>query len=215
MTIGRLTASVGVGNPGLPELDGRETRSGLRWTHDGQDSAIVPSRGVHAVGELRHIFTSPEVPPDFTTDRTNSGVTQLDAGASSFWPIRRRDRLFVVGGLGTSFDGRPLPTEQFQLGRPLRLGAEDIGAFRGDHYALLTAGYLRGVGRLPDFLGGPIFIGGWLENGSAFDTLDAAQLRTNVSVGSVIDTLIGPAIVGASFGFSGDWRYYFGIGRIL
>jgi NTE family protein len=215
MTIGTLTAGVSVGDPGLPELDGGETRSALRWTHDGQDSAIVPSRGVYALGELRHIFTSPEVPPGFTTDRTNSGVTQLEAGGSSFWPIRRRDRLFVTGGLGTSFDGRPLPTEQFQLGRPLRLGAEEIGSLRGDHYAVLTAGYLKGVGRLPDFLGGPVFVGGWIENGSAFDQLDAADVRTNISAGSVIDTLIGPAIVGASFGLSGNWRYYFGVGRVF
>jgi NTE family protein len=121
----------------------------------------------------------------------------------------------VLGAAGTSFDGQPLPTEQFQLGRPLRLGAEEIGELRGDHYALLTGGYLKGVGRLPDFLGGPVYIGGWIENGSAFDTLDTAKLRTNASVGSVIDTLIGPAILGASFGFDGSWRYYFGVGRVF
>ena len=215
LTIGTLTAGVSVGDPGLPELDGRETRSSLRWTHDGQDSAVVPSRGVRTLGELRHIFDSPAVPADFVTDRTNRGLNQVEISGSAFWPIARRDRLFVAGGAGTSFDGQPLPTEQFQLGGPLRLGAQAIGEFRGDHYALVTGGYLKGVGRLPDFLGGPVFIGGWIENGSAFDTFDTAKLRTNVSLGSVIDTLIGPAILGASFGFNGDWRYYFGIGRVF
>ena len=215
MTIGTLRAHVSVGDPGLPELDGKETRTTLRWTHDAQDSAIVPSRGVHATADIRHIFDSPGPPADVVTDRTNVGVTQFEAGGSAFWPITRRDRLFVLGAAGTSFDGQPLPTEQFQLGRPLRLGAEEIGELRGDHYALLTGGYLKGVGRLPDFLGGPVYIGGWIENGSAFDTLDTAKLRTNASVGSVIDTLIGPAILGASFGFDGSWRYYFGVGRVF
>jgi len=215
LTIGTLKARVSVGDPGLPELDGKETRSILHWTHDGQDSAVVPSRGVHTNADITHIFDSPDAPPDFVTDRTNVGLTQFEAGGSAFWPFTRRDRLFVVGGFGTSFDGQPLPTEQFQLGRPLRLGAEEFGEVRGDHYALVTGGYLKGVGRLPDFLGGPVYIGGWIENGSAFDTLDTAKLRTNASVGSVIDTLIGPAILGASFGFDGSWRYYFGVGRLF
>ena len=76
-----------------------------------------------------------------------------------FWSLRRRDRVFVVAGGATSFDGKPLPTEQSSVGRPFLLGAFEPGQFRGDHFAVVTAGYLRGVGRLPDFLGGPIFIG--------------------------------------------------------
>jgi NTE family protein len=142
-------------------------------------------------------------------------LTQAEFESSIFWPLRRRDRLFVVAGAGTSFDGKPLPTEQYRLGRPLFLGAYAPGELRGDHFAVLTGGYLRGVGRLPDFLGGPIFLGGWLENGSAFDDLDKARLRTNGSVGAILDTLIGPVIVGGSFSFSGDWRYYIGVGRLF
>ena len=101
------------------------------------------------------------------------------------------------------------------MGGPLRLGAYNIGEFRGDHYGVLTAGYLRGVGRLPDFLGGPIFGGGWVETGSAFDDIDNAKLRTNVSLGMLADTLIGPVMLGGSFDFSGAWRYYIGVGRLF
>jgi NTE family protein len=129
--------------------------------------------------------------------------------------LRRRDRLFLVTGAGTSFGGDPLPTEQFQLERPLRLGAFNVGELRGDHYAVLTVGYLRGIGRLPDFLGGPIFVGGWVENGSAFDDIDDAELRANASLGAILDTLIGPMLLGGSFGFDGKWRYYIGIGRVF
>ena len=85
----------------------------------------------------------------------------------------------------------------------MRLGAYDFGEIRGDHYGVLTAGYLRGVGRLPDFLGGPVFIGGWMENGSAFDTSTPPSCGPTSSVGSVIDTLIGPVMLGRSFGFDG------------
>jgi NTE family protein len=128
--------------------------------------------------------------------------------------MRRRDRLFVTGALGTNW-GHPFPNEQFQLGAPFRLGAYNVGELRGDHYAVLSAGYLRGVGRLADFIGGPIFLGGWLENGSAFDDLDEATFRTNVSLGVVADTILGPVLLGSSFDFDGAWRYYIGIGRLF
>jgi NTE family protein len=215
VNFGRLSASVGAGDPQLPELSGKETRAQVRWMHDGQDSPVVPSSGLRALGTISRLFDSPEAPTTIQTDRSNDDLTQAEISASRFWSLRRRDRVFLVGGAGTSFDGKPLPTEQFQLGRPLYLGAYDIGELRGDHYAVLTAGYLRGVARLPDFLGGPIFIGGWLENGSAFDHIDKAQLHTNASLGVILDTLVGPMIMGASFGFSGNWRYYVAIGRVF
>ncbi len=214
-TAGSLSAAIGAGDPSLPEVEGGETRALLRWLHDGQDSPVVPSGGVLAQGTLSHIFESPELAEAVDSDLSNDGLTQAEFNAAVFWSLRDRDRIFLVGGAGTSFDANPLPTEQFSLGRPLRLGAYNIGEFRGNHYALVTAGYLRGIGRLPDFLGGPIFIGGWVENGSAFNRLEDAEVKTNASVGALVDTLIGPMLVGGSFGFDGNWRYYVGIGRIF
>ena len=214
MSAGRLNASVEAGDPGLPELHGLETRARLVFRHDGQDSPVVPSNGVRAIGTVDHILRSPDVPATFPTERSNDEVTQAEIRSSTFWSRRRRDRLFLVGGAGTTW-GHPLANEQFQLGGPLRLGAYNIGEFRGDHYGVLAAGYLRGVGRLPDFLGGPIFGGGWVETGSAFDDIDNAKLRTNVSLGMLADTLIGPVMLGGSFDFSGAWRYYIGVGRLF
>jgi NTE family protein len=80
---------------------------------------------------------------------------------------------------------------------------------------VLSAGYLRSISRLPDFLGGWIYAGAWVESGSAFDDLDAAKLKANLSIGGIADTLIGPVLVGASFDFQGSWRYYIGIGRLF
>jgi NTE family protein len=215
VSTGYLQASISAGNPNLPELDGRETQARIRWLHDSQDSPVVPSSGLRAGAMYSHHLASPDVPQEFDVDRTNDGLRQLQAEGSMFWSLRRRDRVFLLAGAGTSFDGSPLPTEQFQLGRPLRLGAYNIGEFRGDHYAVLSAGYLRGIGRLPDFMGGPIFVGGWIENGSAFDDIDTAQFRTNASLGLIMDTLLGPMLLGGSFAFDGNWRYYVGIGRIF
>ena len=214
MWVGDLSANVKAGDPGLPELNGRETRSRLAWRFDDQDSPVVPSEGIRAVATLDRILHSPDVSPEFVTERTNDNVTQLELTGSSFWAMRRLDRLFVTGAMGTTW-GHPLPTEQFPLGAPFRLGAYGTGEFRGDHYAVVTAGYLRAVGRLPDFLGGSVYLGGWVENGSAFDEINDAKFLTNVSVGAVGDTLIGPVLLASSFDFNGAWRYYVGIGRLF
>jgi NTE family protein len=212
----RLDTELAVGDPVLPSLDGLETDARLRWTYDSQNHTVAPSSGVRLVGTLRHVFEAPDLPPSWTSDLTNDGLTQGEIEGSVFWSMRsRRDRVFLAGGLGSSFGNHPLPSDQFPLGLPLRLGAFNVGERRGDNYAAATLGYLRGVARLPDFLGGPIFVGGWLENGSAFERLSEAQVDTHVGLGLIVDTLLGPAIVGASFGFDGQRRYYIGLGRLL
>ena len=106
---------------------------------------------------------------------TRAELTQLSGVANQFWSLGPRNRVFVYGGFGTSFDDEPLPTDQFSLGSPFRLGAYSTGELRGAHYYVATGGYLRQVGRLPDFMGGPVFAGGWLENGDAFDDWDARR----------------------------------------
>ena len=214
VSYGRLDSAVEAGDPQLRDLHGPETRPHLAWRFDGQDSPVVPSRGPRAVATIDHIAQTPAPPATFATDRSNDDVTKAEVRTSMFWSHRRRHRLFLAGGAGTTA-GHPLATEQFELGTPLRLGAYDIGEIRGDHYGVAAAGYLREIGRLPDFLGGPIFMGGWLEGGSAFDTLAQATVRTNLSVGTIADTLVGPMLVGGSVDFRGAWRYYVAVGRLF
>jgi len=138
---------------------------------------------------------------------TASWVRSLNQGA--------RRRVFLGGAAGSSFRGHPLPTEQFALGGPLRMSAFSVGEQRGDHFALGAAGYLHQVSRLPDFLGGPVFLGGWLEAGSAFDRRTDAEIAAHASLGVIVDTLLGPAFAGASLGHRGDSRVYIGIGRVF
>jgi NTE family protein len=149
--------------------------------------------------------------------RTSDGVTQLEAAGSWIKSLSasRRRRFFISGGGGTSFDGDPLPTEQFALGGPLRLSAFDSGEARGDHFLLATAGYLHQVFRLPDFLGGPVFLGGWTDLGSAFNSPDEAELETHFSAVVIGETLIGPIFAGTSISADGDNRFYIGIGKLF
>jgi NTE family protein len=217
-TIGWLDAKATIGDPGLPSMAGKETAAGLTWRVDTQDSAVIPSRGTRAQAAFNYVFDGPNVTVDdeaLATDRDSLHLPQLSGEATWFRELGERNRMFLLGGAGTSFDHHPLAVHQFPLGRPLHLGAYTVGEVRGDHYAIATAGYLRELGRMPDFLGGPIFVGAWLENGDAFDRWQDATVRTHVSSGIIMETLVGPVILAGSAGFDGRWRTYIGVGRLF
>jgi outer membrane protein assembly factor BamA len=217
VTFGRFDASVEIGDPGLPEVGGSESTLHAQWTRDTQDSPVVPSRGVHVVSRLQHFLDYPDITVAADPTRTTDGVTQFETRATWFKSLNsaRSQRVFLAGGLGTSFDGHPLPTEQFPIGGLFRLGAFDVGERRGDEYVLTTVGYLQRAARLPDFIGGPLFVGAWLDGGSAFDKWADMTWSTHASLGLVADTILGPVFGGASFSFDGDVRFYIAIGQIF
>jgi NTE family protein len=183
------------------------------WRLDTQDATVAPRRGVLANVELSRLFTGPDITVDGQSFDYEAELTQLSMVATQFWSLRPGNRVFVYGGLGTSFNEEPLPTNEFTLGSPFRLGAYSPGELRGSHYYALSGGILHQVGRLPDFMGGPVFAGIWLENADAFDSWDLAGWRSNGGIGLVMDTLVGPVILAGSWGYDGRWRTYLGVGR--
>jgi NTE family protein len=211
--VGRSRASIEVGDPGFPELEGQQTGAQLVWRLDTQDATVAPRRGILANVELSRLFTGPDITVDGETFDYEAELTQLSMVANKFWSRGPRNRVFVYGGLGTSFNHEPLPTNEFTLGSPFRLGAYSPGELRGSHYYALSGGLLHQVGRLPDFMGGPIFAGVWLDNADAFDDWDQAGWRSNGGIGLVMDTLVGPVMIAGSWGYDGRWRTYVGVGR--
>ena len=67
---------------------------------------------------------------------------------------------------------------------------------------------------LPDVLGGNVFVGSWLETGTAWDEWDSSDWHNNISAGLVAESLMGPIFAGASFGKS-DWRFFVAIGPLF
>jgi NTE family protein len=212
---GPVTADVEIGDPRLPELDGEESGAILQWRYDDQDSPVIPAGGLAANVRLQRVFNGPDGVVEGQVYPLDGRVTQFEAKANEFWSLGERNRVFLGGGLGTSFNGTALPTNVYSIGGPFQLGAYRMGELRGQNYYSATAGYLRLVTRLPDFLGGPVFAGGWLDHGDAFDDWNLARWRANPSFGIVMDTLLGPAVLAGSAGFDGRWRTYVGIGRIF
>jgi NTE family protein len=215
--IGRDSADVIVGDPGLPAASGRETKTHATWRMNTQDRVVQPTRGVAARASFTYTIDGPDIttPASSGPPRSSVDLPQLSGEADVFKTIGVKNTFFLLGGGGTSFAHHPLAIDQFLLGRPLHLGAYGVGEVRGDHYWIATVGVSREIGRMPDFLGGPVHVGVWLENGDAFDSWNALSWRTQVSTGLIVDTLIGPMLLGGSAGFDGRWRTYVGIGRLV
>jgi len=211
--IGHTKATIEVGDPGFPEVRGQESGAELVWRVDTQDSPVVPAGGVLSEVRLSRIFNTPDVANTVEPLPFDSSLTQLSGVANEFWSLSPKDRVFLYGGFGTSFGSNPLPTRQFALGTPFRLGAYDLGEVRGPEYYVATAGYFRRIGRLPDFMGGPIHVGGWLENGDAFQEWSEAHWRSSAGTGVVLDTIVGPVVIAGSWSWDGRWRTYLGVGR--
>jgi len=213
-SLGHVLASVQVGSPSLPELRGRTAEAHVTWRIDTHDRATVPTRGLLAQLSVRRLADGPVSAEPDPSGRSSKGVSQVSGEANQFWS-RGHHRLFAIAAGGTSFRGNPQVVDRFQLGSPFHLGALSGEEPAGNHYALATVGYLRKLTRLPEFIGGPLFAGSWLEAGDAFDTRHAATWRAQASAGLVADTLLGPLLLATSYGSGGDWRAYVSIGRMF
>jgi NTE family protein len=202
-----------VGTPTLLEANGSDSYASLRWVFDGQNSPIIPSRGLRVLTAMRYYFDTPEIvdASDAVIARARN-VPQGEVNASWFKRIGTRQRLFLNGGGGTSFNKDP-GLNQFRLGGPLRLSALSNDEIRGNHYLLGVIGVLHEWFRLPDLLGGQGYVGAWLDQGSAYNTWKDAEYQASLSTGVVLETLLGPAFVGYSRSLTGsNGRFYVSLG---
>ena len=196
-------------------MSGTQGSSRLQVVFDGQDSPIVPSHGFYSRSTLTQFDRTADVTsaPGTTPPENPDHFTQGQVAGTWFTRVRGQDRIFAAYGAGTSFGENPL-YNVFRLGGPLRLGAFRSDEIFGANYVLGDLGYLKRVGRLPDVLGGNIFVGSWLETGTAWDEWKSSDWHNNISAGIVAESLMGPIFAGASFGKS-DWRFFVAIGPLF
>jgi NTE family protein len=205
-----------VGTPALPEGVGTNQFASIRFAFDGQDSAVVPSRGLRVRSAFRYYFDTPAiVGRNDVVLREVRDVPQAEVTASWFTRVGARERLFVSGGFGTSFDQDP-GLNVFRLGGPLRLGAFNTGEISGRGYVLGLVGLLHEWFRLPDILGGNAYFGGWVEQGATYERWADKDYRGTASGGVVLETILGPAFVGYSQSLTGrDNRFYVALAPLM
>jgi NTE family protein len=204
--LSHLDAQVRIGDPILPALEGRVSNAAFRLTYDGQDSALVPTRGLRVQGQAAWFFDSPGAITQFP---------QAELKLSAFHPLTARSSVFAIGAGGTTFNRTAPPAQQFTLGGPFRLGAYGRDEFRGSHYFFAGTGYLRRISQLLPLVGRNIYAGGWYEFGSAFSQTSNAQYFHSVSGAVIVETRLGAISLGGSWGENGRGRLFFSLGRFF
>ncbi|MBE3095956.1 MAG: hypothetical protein IMZ44_02355 [Planctomycetes bacterium] len=210
---GTGSASVRTGDAQLPAFRGPERVARLRFVYDGQDAAVVPHRGVRLQLDLQRIFTGFEPYPALAAVANAGARTRAEWSSSVVVPVQKHHRLIGSFSGGTSFGATSDSYYDFSLGGPLRLAAYDPGTFTGRNYLHASATYLHDLGRLPDFVGGPIYVATGVEVGSAFSTRKGARVKSVVSAGVVTETLFGPVALTGGVSLDGHYRVRLAVGR--
>lgn len=201
-----VESTVRIGDPSLPEPAGREELVRARFVYDGHNAPVIPTRGVRTTASIEWYEDAPDAERAF-------GIGRVEL--SAFVPRGAGDAIYVLGRAGASFGSTPPFLYDFALGGPFRLSAFALDEFRGDNALYGSVGYLREISRLPDIMGGPVYLTGLVETGSAFDDFDDADFRFSAGGGILMETAIGPLFAIASGGTGGNFKFYFTLGRFF
>ncbi len=203
---GRLGFGLRIGLPDLPSFSGRYGVAALKYTFDGVDDPYVPRQGYYATGQMRWIESDP---------LTSTGFPQAEGRAAAFQRVNSKGSVFVQMSGGSSFGRTTTALQSFALGGPLRLGAYAPEELRGDGYFLGSAGYLHEIGRLSPIVGGKIALVGLYEAGKVFSALTLPDVPQSFSGGVIVQTPLGPMLLGAGAGDGGRHQWFFRLGRVF
>jgi NTE family protein len=198
--------SLRIGGPVVNASGGRLSGTKLSYTFDGTDSPLIPRSGTYLTGSFQYTDSAPGAPTGFP-------VAQLSA--LYFKPVSKPASVFVTAAGGTTFGHNATGLPPFFLGGPLRLGAYGTNEILTNQYFLFRAGYLREIGRVNPLLGEKIFAIGFYEIAKPYGGYSPSRLPNDINGGLIVNTLLGPILVGGAWGDTGHHKIYFELGRIF
>ncbi len=151
----------------------------------------------------------------FDAPGASGDFTQAEARINAFRSVNDKTIIFGFGGGGTTFGARAPLFQQFNVGGLFNVGGYGSQEFRASNYLSGGTGALRETFALPPYIGGKLYLGGWYEAGSAFETFNTANFRQSVTGGAVLQTRLGPIFLGGSVNERGRGRFYFSLGRFF
>jgi len=198
-------ARVKVGDPSLSNFDFHTGGLIARFRIDTLDDAQIPLHGTR----LDLIWNGSR--PDFGADaHFNTIETELTT-------VRTSGRNTFQFGLNyaTNLDSDDTIQKFFPLGGFLRLSGFERGAISGPHAGVARVAYYRRSGDTGSLLEMPLYFGGSIEAGNAWQSrseISTSSLLIHGSLFASLDTFLGPLFIGAGFGEGGESSFYLFLG---
>ncbi len=204
--VGSLNTKLRLGSPEIPSVEGRVGQTHVRYLLDHTDDPVIPRRGFRAETNFRWFDQSPGA---------KGGFPSMDLKLGYFQPITKPASLFVESEGGTTFGSTSTGVPQFFLGDPVRLSAYGQNEFQGNQYYLFRAGYMHDLLTLPPFVGKKVYAVGSYEIGKMYGVTTGTEFPTDVALGFLAETAVGPFFIGGSVGDSGHRKWFFQLGRVF
>lgn len=186
-------------------LSGRFTDVHLRWAYEGQDSALVPRRGVRAALSASWLLNHPGVEGRAPLGEATLSYARLfgprwslladTAAGMTRWQGALNNR-FAVGGVG-------------------RLDALGRGREAGNRYYYGGLRLLRGLANESLGIFGRFYLFAAAESGNAWRAGGSPLPRYSGSAGLIGETAFGVVYLGGGVGDRGDRRLFFRLGRVF
>ncbi len=198
-------ARVKVGDPSLSNFDFDSGGLFARFRVDTLDDAQIPLHGTRV--DLIWNGSRPDLGADGNFDTIETELTTVRTFGRN---------TFLLGlNYATTLDSDNTIQDFFQLGGFLNLSGLERGAISGPHAGVARLVYYRRSGDTGSLLEMPVYFGGSIEAGNAW------QSRSEISTGSLIingslfaglDTYLGPLFLGAGISEGGDSSFYLFLG---
>jgi NTE family protein len=199
-----------IGAQDLPNVAGRQGVSQVRYSLDHTDDPTVPRQGIRIQSNFSFFDANPGATQHFPLAEVRTGI---------FHRISKPSSLFLLSSGGTTFGYHDTGLPPFYLGGPGRLAAYGPNEFITNQYFLFQAGYVRRLTQLSPLLGNNVYFIGSYEIGKAygndFSTNNESRLPNDVNAAILVQTFLGPIVMGGSVGDRAHRKFYFQVGRFF
>jgi NTE family protein len=187
---------------------GREGDTHARFVYNGLDDPITPLSGIRVRSNFEWWDTSPVSATNFPV----AGLQML-----GFKPVGSASSLYLGASGGSTLWTNPtiLPPP-FSLGGSFRLPAYNTNELLTNQYFLFQGGYLYKLSQLSPLVGGKVLLFAGADVSKAYGYPPASKvsrLPSDGAVGILVNTLIGPIVVGGAIGDRGHHKIFFELGR--
>jgi NTE family protein len=201
---GYLKASLYTGSPRLPTGSSRTGATKLRYMLDRRDNPVIPRSGVQVLATGQWVDANLAARNDFPLG---------EAVVKGFLPVSKPASIYVIVAAGSNFGFQGTGFPAFSLGGPDRLAAYGLNEFLVNKYWYFRLGYLHRIGALPALLGSGVYLNTEYEIAKPFGLPKAPALPSDGAISVVLDTVLGPLVIGGSAGEGGHGNWFFRLGR--